>query len=281
LVDDGISDEIEMKKLLIPIFAACTSAAMAGSLDINGDGIDDLLFQNSAGQIAVWTLNGVGGAAAAASFVFAGTLADWKLVARADLNADGIGDLILQNSSGQLVGWLMNGAGFATGAVTIYAGDGLEDWRVHAAADLNSDGIADLILQNSRGQIVGWLLNGAGQAFGAVTLYAGDLNWRVRAAGDVNGDGIADLIFQNSSGQVVAWLMNGGTGVAAAVTIYGGNPGDWALRAASDLNADGIPDLVFQNSSGQIFGWLMTASGSPAVGVSIWSGAGLSSWTAL
>ena len=121
-----------MKKLLILLFVCCASAAaIAGPLDTNGDGIDDLYFQNSVGQIFSWQLNG-SGTAMSAILVHAGTLADWRLVARADLNQDGTADLIFQNSGGQIFGWLTSSAGFPFGVVSIYRGDGLAGWRVRA-----------------------------------------------------------------------------------------------------------------------------------------------------
>ena len=268
-----------MKKLVGVLFACGISATMmAGPLDTNGDAIDDLYFQNSVGQIFSWQLNG-SGTAMSATFVHAGILADWRLVARADLNQDGTGDLIFQNSGGQIFGWLVSNAGFPFGVVSIYRGDGLADWRVRAAADLNNDRIPDLILQSTNGQVIGWIMNGAGGALFAVTIHGGDLgNWRIRAAADVNDDGIPDLILQNSeSGHVVAWLMNGAAGATSNVTIYGADLIDWRLRAVADLNFDRLPDLVFQNSNGQIFGLLMGDAGSPIGGVNVWASA-LADW---
>ena len=125
--------------------------------DVNGDGISDLVFQNSIGQVYAWFLNGSGSAvnfttgaglkgtgAAGSGYLYAGALGDWRIVSVADVNGDGIPDLIFQNSVGQVYAWFLNGSGsaenFTTGAGlkgTGAAGSGylytgaLGDWRVH------------------------------------------------------------------------------------------------------------------------------------------------------
>ena len=177
--------------------------------DINGDGIPDLVFQNSAGQIYRWLLDGSGnainfttgtGLKPGSGFLYGGGLGDWRVVATADINGDGIPDLVFQNSAGQIYNWLLDGSGNAINFTTgtglkpgsgfLYGG-GLGDWRVVATADINGDGIPDLVFQNSAGQIYKWLLDGSGNAINFTTgtglkpgsgfLYGGGLgDWRIR-----------------------------------------------------------------------------------------------------
>ena len=177
--------------------------------DANNDGITDFVFQNGAGQLFEWFLDGTGttinfatgaGLKPGSKFLYGGGLGDWRLAARADVNNDGIPDLIFQNSIGQIYRWLLDGSGnpinFATGTGLkpgsgfLYGG-GLGDWRVVATADINGDGIPDLVFQNSAGQIYRWLLDGSGNAINFTTgtglkpgsgfLYGGGLgDWRIR-----------------------------------------------------------------------------------------------------
>ena len=180
-----------------------------GCADINGDGFTDLVFQNSAGQIAAWFLDGTGnavnfstgsGVAAGSQLLYSAGLGDWRVVGCADINTDGKADLIFQNSLGQIYVWLLdgtgsavnfsNGAGLKLGTGYLYAG-GLADWKITALGDINSDGVPDLIFQNTAGQIYVWMLGGTG--------------------GTVN--------FSTGSG------LKPGTGF-----LYGGGLGDWRLR---------------------------------------------------
>lgn len=45
---------------------------------MNNDGNTDIVFQNAAGQIAVWYMNGSGGKTSGV-YVFTGGLGDWRV----------------------------------------------------------------------------------------------------------------------------------------------------------------------------------------------------------
>ncbi|MEO6739459.1 MAG: peptidylprolyl isomerase [Chthoniobacteraceae bacterium] len=252
-----------------------TAGTIATSIpkDANNDGIADLVFQNNAGQLYEWFLDGSGsgvdfttqnGLKPGSKYLYGGALGDWRLMARADMNNDGFPDLIFQNSAGQIYVWFLdgsgnpidfsNGNGLKPGSKYLYGG-GLGDWRLVAVADVNGDGIADLVFQNSAGQIYVWFLNGTGDDVdfstgrglittgpaGSKYLYSGGLgDWRIAAAADVNGDGMTDFVFQNSAGQIYIWFLDGtgddvdfSTGSGMQIPsrfLYGGALGDWRIR---------------------------------------------------
>ncbi len=266
-------------------------ASIPSLRDLNGDGTTDFLFQNTAGQLYEWNMNGAG-AMTSGGYVYGGGLGDWKLRAVADINNDGFPDLIFQNTAGQIYVWYLDGSGnpvnfitgsgLASGTQFLYGG-GLGDWKIVACADVNGDGFPDLIFQNNAGQIYVWLLDGSGNAVNFATgtglktgsgyLYSGGLgDWRVVACADVNNDGAVDLIFQNSAGQIYAWFLDGtgntvnystGAGLRpGSKFLYGGGLGDWRIALCADVNGDGLPDLVFQNNAGQIYTWILDGSGN-------------------
>ncbi len=266
-------------------------SAIPGLRDLNGDGTTDFVFQNTAGQLYGWNMDGAG-AMTSGGFVYGAGLGDWKLRAIADINNDGARDLIFQNTAGQIYVWYLDGlgnpvnfstrGGLAAGSQYLYGG-GLADWKIVACADLNGDGFPDLIFQNTAGQIYVWFLDGSenpvnfatgtGLAPGSQFLYPSGLgDWRVVACADVNNDGAADLLFQNNAGQIYAWFLDGtgktvnyssGAGLRpGSKFLYGGGLADWRIALCSDVNADGLPDLVFQNNIGQIYTWTLDGSGS-------------------
>ena len=237
--------------------------------DANNDGITDFVFQNGAGQLFEWFLDGTGttinyatgaGLKPGSKLLYGAGLGGLRLVARADVNNDGIPDLIFQNSTGQIYKWLLDGSGnaidFATssglkpGSGYLY-GSSLGGWRVVAVADINGDGFPDLVYQNSVGQIYRWHLDGTGNTInystgaglkpGSGFLYGSGLGgWRIVAVADINGDGIPDLVFQNSAGHIYKWYLDGTGNTISFATSSGLKPGygylypsalgDWRIR---------------------------------------------------
>ncbi|MEO6753703.1 MAG: FG-GAP-like repeat-containing protein [Chthoniobacteraceae bacterium] len=275
------------------------------SRDIDGDGKADIVFQNHAGQMVAWYMDDHGGAKSS-DYIYGGGLGDWKVVACADVNSDGFADFIFQNSVGQIYVWLLDGTGhgvdFSTGSGLkpgshyLYGG-GLGDWRIVACADVNGDGLQDLIFQNSVGQIYTWYLDGTGDDVnfstgsglkpGSHFLYSGGLaDWRVVACDDVNGDGTPDLMFQHTTGQIYVWSLDGtGNGVdfstgsglrTGSRFLYGGGLGDWKIKSTADINGDGTYDILFQNNAGQVAVWYMDDHGG-ASSAFLYAG-GLGDW---
>lgn len=85
---------------------------------------------------------------------------------------------------------MATGQGLKPGPGFLYSG-ALGPWRVATVSDMNNDGIPDLVMQYSAGQILAWLLDGTGRAVNLSTgvglkpgsgfIYTGVLgDWRVR-----------------------------------------------------------------------------------------------------
>src|SRR6185436_16095125 len=134
-----------------------TRSSRNSPMDLNGDIMDDFVFQNTVGQIYVWYLDGSGGVTSGA-FLYSSGLGDWRISGLADLNGDGNTDLVFQNNAGQIYAWFLNGSGGVTSGVFIFTGS-LGDWKIAGLADLNGDGNADIVFQNNAGQIYVWFLN--------------------------------------------------------------------------------------------------------------------------
>jgi hypothetical protein len=220
--------------------------------DVNGDGIPDLVFQNTAtGQVYAFFLNGSGASVnfstgsgiVGTGYLYGGSLPGWQLAGVADVNGDGHPDLVFQNTgTGQVYAFFLDGSG---ASVNFYTGSGI---------------------------------------LGAGYLYGGSLaGWRLAGVGDVNGDGIPDLVFQNvGTGQLYAFALDGsgasvnfatGAGTKGSGFLYGGSLPGWWLTGIGDMNGDGIPDLIFQNTgTGQVYSFFLNGSGAS---VDLTTGSGL------
>ncbi len=238
-------------------------AASAAPFDFNGDGLNDLLWQNAqTGQLVVWNMSDT--TVLAYGQIFA-TVSDtaWQVAAVNDVNADGSPDLLWQNTqTGQLVFWLMHGT-MVSQYGSIFAVVPDTHWRVASMADFNGDGHPDILWENTQtGQLLVWYMNGTtvtqhGPIFAAVPNTA----WRVAGTADYNSDGHPDLLWENGqTGQVLLWLMGGSGGTT--VTTYGTplatlSDLHWRIVGTGDTNADGHPDIVWQNTAtGQVTRWL-------------------------
>jgi hypothetical protein len=94
-----------------------TNWTVAGIGDFNGDGMSDILwFDPTAGNIAIWEMNGTAVLNINSSGV--GTLpTTWSVAVTGDLNGDGKSDIIWSNTSGGVIAiWFMNGTTYTPGA---------------------------------------------------------------------------------------------------------------------------------------------------------------------
>jgi hypothetical protein len=156
--------------------------------DANGDGKADLIWQNDAnGGLIVWFMNGKTVTSWSYLSLPAFTDLNWKIAAGGDLNGDGKGDILWQNQvTGEVVAWMLNGSTvIGTGYLSIGAVSDTT-WKVRGVGDVNGDGRADLIWQNtSTGGLVVWLMNGY-QVLSWSYLsipYVPDTNWHVVGPG--------------------------------------------------------------------------------------------------
>lgn len=236
------------------------NAGSNGSTDLNGDGNADVLFQNAAGQLVVWSLNGAGGVKNSTNF-YTGALGPWRVVGSADFNNDGIADILFQDSRGQLVVWHLNGTGGISSSSNLFA-DPLYDWRVVATGDLNRDGHADIVFQNDAGKIFVWYLRGSEEVVASGYLYAEPLSpWRLVGIADLNGDGNPDILFQHPQGPLYIWYTNGAGLVTNSAYLYNGSLADFKVVSTADLNNDGKADVLFQNNQGQLYVWYLDGAG--------------------
>ena len=217
------------------------------SVTFNSTSSNPTNFGNNRTRTVSWTLNDGSGSNNLSTP--ATTTISFQSTPPYDFNGDVISDLVFQNeafNAGPNTGtpqiWLWNGTAVTSQATFPNPG---ATWHIITSRDVNGDGKADLIWQNSDGTPGIWLMNGLTPIAEAGLANQG-ANWHLVASGDLNGDGRSDLIWQEAGGQLGVWLMNGTTPIAEAGI---NNPGPtWKVVGAADFSADGRDDILLQNS---------------------------------
>jgi len=237
--------------------------------DLRGNGIPDLVVANEClslnpngnctGIGAASVLLGNGDGTFQPAVAYSSGAIDAFSVATGDLRSIGIRDLVVANNclngdcpTGSASVLLGNGDGTFQPAVNY--GSGGVGSRSVAVADLNGNGIPDLVVasecqtencETSDGTAGVLLGNGDGTFQSVVTYDSGSPYSNVVAVGDLRSDGIQDLVVASGYGSnVLGVLLGNGDGTFQAPVTYAldGHLGDSV--AIGDLNGDGIPDLA-------------------------------------
>jgi hypothetical protein len=188
----------------------------------------------------------------------------------ADVTGDCKSDIIHQNNDGDLQGWYSKGnmaadSGLFNGASRLVGG-GWTTTNIQRilTGDFNGDGKADIIGQDSTGQLRAWpstgdmsadskLFPGAARIVGtgfSTTAFPRLLT------GDFNGDGRTDLLAQNASGQLKVWgstgNLNGGVLFPGSGVVVGSGYTATAFPRilTGDFTGDGRTDIIGQDSTG-------------------------------
>jgi hypothetical protein len=146
-----------------------------GTLDINRDGVGDILLYNAAGgDLQAWLLDSSGAFTGVQTIsrlcgTSDGCSQEWEPVGVGDFNHDGIDDLLWHSkTTGELQAWLLDGAGGVPRTLTLSKKCAVSDgcwvnWKIIAIGDFDRDGIDDLFWLNAAtGTVQISLLDGSG-----------------------------------------------------------------------------------------------------------------------
>jgi len=256
-------------------FTAGSSPVYVTAVDLNGDGKPDVIVANQADNTVSVLLNTTAPGATTPSFAAQQTFATGAgpvFVATADINGDGLADLVTANANGNGVSVLLNtttpgSATLSFAAHQDFAAGSLP--RSVAAADVNGDGKPDLIVANRLDNTVSVLLNttapgAATPSFAAQQTFATGSAPSSVSAADLNGDGRPDVIVADASSGSVSVLVNTTAPGASSATFSGqqtfaaGNAPSSVTSA--DVNGDGKPDLIVANQNSNTLSVLLNTT---------------------
>ena len=139
---------------------------------------------------------------------------------------------------------MLDGQGFDFASVARHVGN---NPHCVTAADVDGDGVVDLITTNCNDDTVSVLRSLGGATFAPRADYAVGENPDGIAAADIDGDGATDLITTNLGGSSISVLRNLGDGTFAEYVTYAVGPTPKSVTAA-DVDGDGALDLITANA---------------------------------
>jgi hypothetical protein len=236
--------------------------------DFSGDGLPDMVTSDG----LVWLNTTSGGAI---SYSQSPSLDVTASVTAADVNGDGKPDLIEAPGSNQvevLINTTQPGDSSISFAPAVYFDTGNGTVMV-TTADVNADGMPDLVLACSADNTVEVLLNTTTPGDTTVTFsnfssFAAGTNLRWIATGDFNGDGLTDIVALNDWDDTVSVMLNTtsvGGNVPGFIAQQVFDVGNWPnMVTTADVNGDGKADIVVANNGENELSVLLdtTANGS-------------------
>jgi FG-GAP-like repeat len=195
-----------------------------------------------------------------------------EAVTVADVNGDGNGDVVVTNDDSSDVTILTgNGDGTLNLTSVGYATGGYP-YSPAIVADLNGDGLMDILVADDNQSLV-WMAGfGDGTFQAAKDFYApitgGNYAYSFGVAtGDLNGDGIPDVVLGNYGNNdigITVFLSNPDGSLQPGVNY--GSSGGFGYVAVADFNGDGKLDIAASNEDGYVQIFTGTGTGSFIVG---------------
>ncbi|MBE9029630.1 DUF4347 domain-containing protein [filamentous cyanobacterium LEGE 11480] len=249
---------------------------LAGVADFNSDGIQDHLYENGV-DILISTLGRTNGQTATLESAVSPTIngvtrtipVGWDLVGAADMNRDGIGDLIFRSQALDITAiWQMGNTNQVTNPVLVtntsneIARTGalgqFSPWTLDAIGDFDGDNDIDFVYRWAAANLTAlWTMNGLQVESTALLNVSAPVGFEVRGVGDFNGDGTQDIVLRNQlTDQTKLWTFSNGVATESFLPATG-SPA-WQIEAIADMNGDGTDDLIWQNRAADFAAvWVM------------------------
>ncbi len=295
----GVTINIDQDYLDVQLAAPSTAFDGHQMVDLNGDGLPEIIARNPANNGSLTVYPHV-----ANNFTIAGNAwttpitfgAGWNVydkVMFADVNGDGLPDIIARNPTGNgsivvyphVPGVTTIAASSWTTAITVGTG-----WNIYSMitfGDINGDGYPDILAENPTGNgtlvayphVPGDTTIAVGMWSPGVTVGTGWNIYDTIGLADINGDGYPEILANNPTGNgtLVAYPhVANDTTIAVgmwspAITVGSG----WNIFDAintADLNGDGLPEIMARNPAGN--GTLVAyphVAGDTTIAVGMWS----------
>ena len=210
--------------------------------DVNGDGLADLVAGSfdgpEANSIALHLAKKDAPGFIGSRITRGGAKGRAHYLDIADVNADGRADVLLAASGGNTVTAWLQGED-AAWTPQLFA---KEAGATHAqAADVDGDGVMDIIVSNGHGKGIFWFRGPRWERH----IVDGDITEaHALDHADLDGDGDIDIAAGSYGEKIVVWYENDGRGNFTRHVIDQGNEQESYDLKITDIDDDGRPDII-------------------------------------
>ena len=207
--------------------------------NFNGDGLSDLLLENTSGAVVVGEINN-----GAESYTQVAALGpEWSFQGNGDFLGNGQDQFLIENTSGAVdVGNVVNGQAQYTQVAALGP-----EWTFQGTGDFLGNGQDQFLIENTSGAVdVGNVVNGQTQYTQVAALGP---EWKFEGTGDFLGNGQDQFLIENTSGAVdVGNVVNGQTQYTQVAAL---GP-EWTFEGTSDFLGNGQDQFLVENTSGAV-----------------------------
>jgi hypothetical protein len=192
-----------------------------------------------------------------------------KSVSAADLNADGLTDILLASEQANTIAWYENDGGSPPGFVEHTVTTEAESVDAVLAADMNGDGDTDILFAGSvpgspsvSGEVAWYESDGGAPAFTKNLIEPGAVGANSVFPVDLDGDSDTDLLFAGF--RSISWRENTGAPPPEFPEhVIASRTEETHAVHAADVDSDGNMDVISASSAGEEVAWYENDGATP------------------
>ncbi len=166
-----------------------------------------------------------------------------------DFSGTGTSDVLLFNSSGSVIDWMIQNGSYQSYNFIGNTGG----YSIAGAGNFDGSRTSDILLTNTSGSVIDWMMSNGG--YTGFNYVGNAQSYGVVGTGDFTGNGTSDVLLENAAGNVIDWLLSNGTYQGNQQV---GNAAGYGIVGTGDFDGNGTTDVLLENSHGGVVDWMMS-----------------------